>query len=62
MTAQISPDGLFWCDEESGSFSLNEAGLASMQLRNFGQWLRLDARLSGKNPHVKVLIYLTLKG
>ena len=62
MTAQISPDGLFWCDEESGSFCLKEVGLASTPLRNFGQWLRLDARLTGKNPHVKLLIYLALKG
>ena len=62
MTAQISPDGLFWCDEESGSFCLNEVGLASIPLRNFGQWSRDAAQLSGKNPPVQVLISLALKG
>ena len=62
VTPQISPDGLFWCDEGTSPVSMENAGLISIPLRDFGQWLRLDARLSGDAPRVKVLIYLALKG
>ena len=62
ITAQISPDGLCWCDEGSDPLCLRAVGLASTPLRSFGQWLRLDGKLTGKQPRVKVLIYLALKG
>ncbi|MCC6178900.1 MAG: hypothetical protein IT305_26630 [Chloroflexi bacterium] len=58
---QISPDGLFWCDEGSPPLVLRGAELGSLALRNFGQWLRLRCEVRGGNPRVKVLIYLTLK-
>jgi hypothetical protein len=62
VTPQISPDGLFWCDEGSEPLVMEQPGLASLPLGNFGQWLRLDVRLGGEHPRVKVLIYLALKG
>lgn len=55
---QVSPDGLFWCDEGSDGFAAAEKGLYSFPVREFGGWLRLDCRLEGT---AKVLIYLALK-
>ncbi|MEK7407402.1 MAG: hypothetical protein AAB225_20185 [Acidobacteriota bacterium] len=40
---------------------MSAEGLYSLALRDFGQWLRLKARLTGNQPSVKVLIYLALK-
>lgn len=62
LAPQISPDGLFWCNEGSDPLRMTGVGLASIPLRNFGQWLRLNAQISGENPRVKILIYLALKG
>lgn len=58
---QISPDGLIWCDKGAESLAIPVSGLHSFTLRNFGHWLRLQCKLEGKNPMVKVLIYLSLK-
>lgn len=61
LRPQISPDGLFWCDEGSEPLRVEGTGLASLPLENFGAWLRLDAKLS-PGSQVRVLIYLALKG
>ena len=58
---QISPDGLIWCDKGVKSLAIQVSGLHSFASRNFGHWLRLQCKLGGKNPMVKVLIYLSLK-
>jgi hypothetical protein len=58
---QISPDGLFWCSEGTPPLVIREPGLYSFPLRDFGHWLRLQGRLVGVDPSVKVLIYLALK-
>lgn len=58
---QISPDGLFWCDEGSQPIVISKAGLYSLPLREFGHWLRLRCELEGKSPKVMVLIYLAMK-
>ena len=60
-TRQISPDGLFRCDEGSQPLIIGETGLCSLKLREFGQWLRLRCELRGAGPRTKVLIYLALK-
>ncbi len=60
-TAQISPDGLFWCDEGTAALEMTGVGLSSQALREFGHWLRLRVELSGEAPKVKVTIYLALK-
>ncbi len=59
--AQVSPDGLFWCDKEDPTLTISGTGLAHLPLRNFGAWLRLRGELGGENPSAKVLIYLSLK-
>ncbi len=61
VTPQISPDGLFWCDEGHNPLLIRAPGLYSFAMREFGHWLRLQVRLSGQDPAVKVLIYLALK-
>ena len=56
--AQISPDGIFWCDKGDPPLEIKGAGVAPLPLRNFGAWLRLRVEVTGE---VKVLIYLSLK-
>lgn len=58
---QISPDGLHWCDEGSAPLTVRAPGLVSLKLRDFGQWLRLRGELTGRDPSVKVIVYLALK-
>ena len=58
LTAQVSPDGLFWCDAGE-TLALKAPGMSSFALRDFGHWLRLNATLTG--PSVKLHIYLALK-
>ena len=62
LRSQVSPDGLFWCEDGGRPMHMTSVGLDSRAVREFGSWLRLDARLSGNNPRVKVMIYLALKG
>lgn len=59
VTAQISPDGLLWCDEGAPALDIAKPGLHSCALRDFGHWLRLRGEVAGGN--VKVMIYLALK-
>ncbi|HEY3837591.1 MAG TPA: hypothetical protein VGL72_13515 [Bryobacteraceae bacterium] len=61
VTPQISPDGLFWCDEGHARLLMSQPGLYSFPLRDFGGWLRLRAQVSGEMPSIKVMIYLVLK-
>ncbi len=60
-SAQISPDGLFWCDEGTHE-TISEPGLYSFKLRDFGGWLRLRCAFTGGDgPRAKLMIYLVLK-
>ncbi len=61
IVPQVSPDGLFWCDEGRAPLVIGTAGLYSFALRDFGHWLRLKASLTGAQASVKLLIYLALK-
>jgi len=58
---QISPDGLFWCDEGSEPLVVAGRGLYSLPLRDFGHWLRLRADFAEAETTIKALIYLALK-
>lgn len=58
---EISPDGLFWCDEGSPPLVMEGEGLYSFPLRAFGHWLRLRGTLRGEDTTARVLIYLALK-
>ena len=61
IAPQISPDGLFWCDEGRPALEVMAPGLYSFPLRDFGGWLRLRVGIAGVQPAVKVMIYLALK-
>ena len=61
VVPQISPDGLFWCDEGRAPLVIDAPGLHSFALRDFGSWLRLRATLTGERPEAKVMIQLALK-
>jgi hypothetical protein len=61
VTPQVSPDGLFWCDEGRAPLVIESPGLYSFALRDFGCWLRLRGSLDGENPQAKVMIQLALK-
>ena len=59
---QVSPDGLFWCDEGSQPLVIKTPGLYSFPLRDFGNWLCLRGAVSGESASFKVIISLALKG
>lgn len=61
LAPQISPDGLFWCDEGSPALEFGAPGMQSIALSGFGQWLRLNAALAGEGARAKALISLALK-
>ena len=61
VTPQISPDGLFWCNEGREPLVMREPGMYSFPLREFGGWLRLHGEVTGELAKAKVLIYLALK-
>jgi hypothetical protein len=61
FTPQISPDGLFWCDEGCAGVTVGAPGVASLALHGFGQWLRLRCTLGGTKGTAKMMIYLALK-
>ena len=60
-SAEISPDGLFWIPEGTPPVALEQAGLLSFPLREFGHWLRIVLRVSGATPSARVIVYLALK-
>lgn len=58
---QVSPDGLFWCDDGSAFEAMSAPGMYSLAVRDFGGWLRLDCGLDGADSRVRLMIYLVLK-
>ena len=60
-SAEISPDGLFWLPEGTPPAALEQAGLLSFPLREFGHWLRIVVRVTGPTPSARVIVYLALK-
>lgn len=61
FTPQISPDGLFWCDEGSAPLAVDAPGVASLALHGFGQWLRLRCSVVEGKGTTRLMIYLALK-
>ena len=58
---EISPDGLFWCQDNTSSLKIEGEGLYSVAQHDFGHWLRLNGRLSGTGTRFKLIVYLALK-
>ena len=61
LRAQISPDGLIWCDQNSEAFVTGGVPLFSFALRDFGHWLRLQCETVPPGVQAKIMIYLALK-
>ena len=61
LRPQISPDGLFWCDDGHPGITADGPGLYSFPLTGFGGWLRLAGGVEGTKNTVKSIIYLVLK-
>jgi hypothetical protein len=61
LSPEISPDGLFWCQDGTPSLQITGEGLYSLAQRDFGHWLRLNGRVSGKEARLKLIVYLALK-
>jgi hypothetical protein len=60
-TAQVSPDGLGWCDLGTAGVEMNAVGLYTQAVEEFGHWLRLKVEMTGAAARVKVTVYLALK-
>jgi len=58
--AQISPDGIHWCDEGTTVPLLVEPGLTFARVSHFGGWLRLTGNLA-YGANLTVIVYLVLK-
>lgn len=61
VSAEISPDGLFWTKEGSPPVRLEQPGLVSFPLREFGHWLRIVLRNPSGTPSARIIVYLALK-
>ena len=61
LRSQLSPDGLFWCDDEQTTLQINAEGLYTLPVRNFGGWLRLRGEVNGEHASFTVIVYLVLK-
>jgi len=59
--AQISHDGVNWVDEGRTLRGVSEEGVHFLKVNHFGNWLRLDCQLRGKNSKFKLLIQIALK-
>lgn len=62
LVPQLSPDGSTWCDAGTEPMRLDGVGMVSRPLRDFGSWLRLDAKHVGEPGSVTLIVYLALKG
>ena len=59
VRAQISPDGIRWCDEGT-TFTLTENEVDFCKVSHFGNWLRIAGELPPETS-LKVIVALHLK-
>ena len=59
--AEISHDGVNWAKEGTVSEPITKKGLHFMRVRHFGNWLRLNCSISGKEPCFRLNIQIALK-
>ena len=58
---QISHDGVNWCDEGTVSETIDKEGLHFIRVKHFGNYLRLDCRITGVDPSFKLNIQIACK-
>lgn len=57
---QISPDGIYWCDEGTFVPLANQPGVTFARVSHFGGYLRLIGKLPD-SAKLTVIVYLSLK-
>lgn len=62
IQAQISPDGLHWVDRSDPCTIAADEEIASIELANFGGWLRLAISGTAPESTATILVHLALKG
>jgi hypothetical protein len=60
LRAQISADGMQWCDEGSALDPISGVGVTFLRLRHFGNWLRLAGE-TDSDTTFRVLVTWALK-
>ena len=61
VRVQISPDGIYWCDEGTEMPLPTKAGATTfVKVVHFGGWLRLAGEMPS-DTELKVLVYVVLK-
>lgn len=60
-SVQISHDGVNWCDEGTVSGPINSKGLHFIRVKHFGNYLRLNCKVSGRDPSFKLNIQIACK-
>ena len=61
LQTQLSADGLFWCDAEAPALRIDEEGLYTQSVSDFGGWMRFRGRVLGRGAAFVVVISLALK-
>ncbi len=59
--AEISHDGVNWVSEGTAFETISGKGMHFIKVSHFGNWLRLNCRVSGKKPVFRLLIQIALK-
>ncbi len=59
---EISHDGINWVKEGTVSDPITKEGLHFIRVKHFGNWLRLNCKISGEDPGFKLNIQIALKG
>ena len=58
---EISHDGINWVEEGSASEPITRQGLHFVRVGHFGNWLRLNCKISGENANFKLNLQIALK-
>lgn len=60
---ELSPDGIVWVADETApvELAIPAQPLATFLRKDFGNWLRLNAKIAGNERPVKLVVYLALK-
>lgn len=58
---EISLDGINWVKEGTVSDPITALGLHFIRVKHFGNWLRLNCKISGQEPSFRLLVQIALK-
>ena len=58
---EISHDGIAWAKEGTVSDPITQLGLHFVRVKHFGNWLRLNCKISGEEPSFRLNIQIALK-